>query len=493
MNDRVSRASGRDRLSQRAGPADHFAGGSGLLFDQAMAQTRMAVCLTDPSQQDNPIIFANRAFFALTGYGPDEVIGRNCRFLQGPDTDPEAVQRIRDAIAQEDVCIIEVLNYRKEGTAFWNALHLGPIYREDGALQYYFGSQWNVSDVYTARAEEQHARMLARELSHRVKNMFSVINAVVALTARQESAPWIAEKVNARISALGRAYEATLDDAHRRRVLLSDVVRLVLEPYATQSNTTRSNRERIAVGGPEVVLDPNTVSTLGLVLHELATVSIRDGALASEEGRVSVGWQLASPGPDATLSLSWTETGTRTDRAPASELGSGMIGVLVRGAKGEIHADRGQDGIVTIVRLPVATRGPDPARTRDPETGAPKHGPLAGRTILVLEDEAMIALEMQMALEEAGATVELAMTADSALSLLERRAFDAAVLDVNLGNNTTCADVAARLRSMSAPFVLHSGDLRRHGELVETLAAPVVPKPASTGEITHRLAQLLDG
>lgn len=486
MNDGTSKGPLAGRRLQDAGPGDHFSGASGLLFDQAMAQTRMAVCLTDPSAKDNPIIFANRAFFRLTGYGPDEVLGQNCRFLQGPDTDPQAVQRIRDAIVQEDVCITEILNYRKDGTPFWNALHLGPIYREDGRLQYYFGSQWNVSDVYTARAEEQHARMLARELSHRVKNMFSVINAVVALTAREESAPWIAEKVNARISALGRAYEATLDDAHRRRVVLSDVVRMVLDPYVTD------DPERILLDGPEVVLDPNAVSTLGLVLHELATDSVRGGALGSEGGRVSVGWELSGAGSDATLSLAWREAGAPGGRAPAAELGSGMIGVLIRGSKGEMRTERAPDGPVTIVRLPVVAREPGRAAAAHPKPEAPRGGALAGRTILVLEDEAMIALEMELALEEAGATVELAMTAENALSLLEQHVFDAAVLDVNLGHDSTCAEVAAQLRSMGAPFVLHSGDLRRHGELVETLAAPVVPKPAPTGEITRRLAALLD-
>jgi two-component sensor histidine kinase len=133
---------------------------------------------------------------------------------------------------------------------------------------------------------------------------FSVINAVTALTARHERAPWMAEKLNDRISALGRAYEATLDQAHRRRVMLSDVVRMVLEPYATAGDD-----ERILIEGDEVILDPNAVSTLGLTLHELATDSIRHGALGAEGGRVLVSWQFAGAAANADLSLTWRERG----------------------------------------------------------------------------------------------------------------------------------------------------------------------------------------
>ncbi len=451
-----------------------------------MAQTRMAVCLTDPTREDNPIIFANRAFFALTGYSPEEVIGKNCRFLQGPDTDPEAIERLRRGIADEDVCIVEILNYRKDGTPFWNALHLGPIYRDDGQLLYYFGSQWNVSDVYAARAEEQHARLLARELSHRVKNMFSVINAVVSLTARHERAPWIAAKVNDRISALGRAYEATLDDPRRRRVVLSDVIRMVLEPY-----TTADDPDRIRIEGPRVLLDPNTVSMLGLTLHELATSSVRQGALHDGAGRVSISWSLTGERPNTGLALNWRERGGPYGALAAAEFGSGIADMLIRGTNGELRTERTVDGLWATMRIPLVTQEEPPPGIQYTGGGDARDGDLAGRKILVLEDEALIALELQIALEEAGSAVELAMTAETALSMLEQHVFDAAVLDVNLGHNSTCAEVAERLREMGAPFVVHSGDLRRHGELVETLSAPVVAKPAPTGEIIRRLAELL--
>ena len=93
-------------------------------FAAAIRATRMAMIVTDPSQAENPIIFANDAFLRLTGYGRDEVIGRNCRFLQGPNTDPKAIETLRAAVAAGEDASVDLLNYRKDGSTFWNALYL---------------------------------------------------------------------------------------------------------------------------------------------------------------------------------------------------------------------------------------------------------------------------------------------------------------------------------------------------------------------------------
>ena len=172
-----------------------------------------------------------RQFRRLTGYAEDEIIGRNCRFLQGPKTDPEPVGRIRTAIQNEDVVVVELLNYRKNGTTFWNALHLGPIYNDAGELVYFFGSQWDVFDVRAARAEERHAREMTRELSHRMKNMFAVISGIVNVTGRTRGIKDEAAEINARIQALGRAYDTTLDDATSSSVDVGQAIEAVLAPY----------------------------------------------------------------------------------------------------------------------------------------------------------------------------------------------------------------------------------------------------------------------
>ena len=96
---------------------------------------------TNPHQNDNPIVYATRAFFRYTGYRPHEVIGQNCRFLQGPDTDPVSVARIRDALASETELDLVLVNYRRDGMPFLNRLRIRPLYDRDGRLHRFAGYQ----------------------------------------------------------------------------------------------------------------------------------------------------------------------------------------------------------------------------------------------------------------------------------------------------------------------------------------------------------------
>ena len=114
-------------------------------FAAAVRATRMPMIVTDPRQPDNPIVFANNAFHRLTGYTPEEVQGRNCRFLQGPRSDPDAVARIRAAIAAAEPIEIDICNHRKDGSTFWNRLLIAPVRSTSGAVNYFFASQFDVT------------------------------------------------------------------------------------------------------------------------------------------------------------------------------------------------------------------------------------------------------------------------------------------------------------------------------------------------------------
>ena len=114
-------------------------------FSSAVRATRMPMLITDPSKPDNPIVFVNGAFSKLTGFDHDEILGRNCRFLQGPLTDRGEVDRLREAIVARVPIELELLNYRKDGTTFWNRLLVSPVFNDDGDLTYYFASQFDVT------------------------------------------------------------------------------------------------------------------------------------------------------------------------------------------------------------------------------------------------------------------------------------------------------------------------------------------------------------
>ena len=114
-------------------------------FVNAVRATRMPMVITNPRRPDNPVVFANEAFCRLTGYAREEILGRNCRFLQGPETDPEAVSRIRAAVDAVRPIEIDIRNHRKDGAPFWNRLLMAPVFDGNGVLAYFFASQVDVT------------------------------------------------------------------------------------------------------------------------------------------------------------------------------------------------------------------------------------------------------------------------------------------------------------------------------------------------------------
>lgn len=159
---------------------DQGRGGRDVFF-AAVQMSRMPMCLSDPNRRDNPIVFVNRAFEELTGYAEEEVIGRNCRFLQGPDSDADAVAEIGRAIASRVDVSVELHNYRKDGTGFWNALFISPVFDDGGKLLYFFASQLDVTKRRAAEAVlQQSQRMealgtMAASVAHEFNNLMTVV------------------------------------------------------------------------------------------------------------------------------------------------------------------------------------------------------------------------------------------------------------------------------------------------------------------------------
>lgn len=159
------------------------------LFFAAVASTRMPMVVSDPYQADNPIIFTNDAFLEMTGYGRADIIGRNCRFLQGPETSRDQVAKIASAIAAREEVAVEILNYRKDGSTFWNALFVSPIHDSVGNLVYYFASQLDVSrrhDAEDALGQAQKMEALGQltgGIAHDFNNLLQVITGYTDILA----------------------------------------------------------------------------------------------------------------------------------------------------------------------------------------------------------------------------------------------------------------------------------------------------------------------
>ena len=111
------------------------------------------VTLSDPDQPDNPIVYANQAFERITGYGQDEIIGRNCRFLQGDEHDQPEIERIREAMRTDSEVTVTLRNYKRDGTPFFNEFTIRPLFDRNGNLVYYLGVQHDVTNELLAIEE----------------------------------------------------------------------------------------------------------------------------------------------------------------------------------------------------------------------------------------------------------------------------------------------------------------------------------------------------
>jgi len=166
---------------------------------RAVGEAPVGVSLSDPELPDYPLVYVNDAWEHHTGYPTEEAIGRNPRFLQGPGTDSETVERLSTAISEEEPITVEIRNYRRDGTPFWNELTVAPVYDADGDLAHYVGFQNDVTDRKQAeQLAEERAEKLATErrvldrVLGRVNGLLSEISRILVESRDRET---IAERV----------------------------------------------------------------------------------------------------------------------------------------------------------------------------------------------------------------------------------------------------------------------------------------------------------
>lgn len=209
----------------------------GNIFFAAVEMTRMPMLITDPRQPDNPIVFSNGAFEDLTGYKQEDILGRNCRFLQGPDTDRNTVAELRQAVDEARAVAVDLLNYKADGTPFWNALFFGPIFDQEGQLLFFFASQMDITERRTTQESFLQAQkmeaigQLSAGMAHDFNNLLQVINGNldVALlgTERQHKA----------LEPIRRAQRATMQAARLTQQLLTFARKQRLEPKRLSLNS----------------------------------------------------------------------------------------------------------------------------------------------------------------------------------------------------------------------------------------------------------------
>lgn len=144
-------------------------------LDALIANSPIASVISDPRHKDNPIVACNTAFIELTGYDEHEIIGRNCKFLAGPATEPWLTQAICNGVERQAPVLVEILNYKRDGTPFRNAVLVAPIFDEDGELEFFLGSQVELEPNAPATHENRRivAALAVKQLSRRQREVLA--------------------------------------------------------------------------------------------------------------------------------------------------------------------------------------------------------------------------------------------------------------------------------------------------------------------------------
>ena len=287
-------------------------------FVAAFTASPTPMVLTDPRLADNPIVWANDAFLALTGYAWEDLDGRNCRMLQGADTDPRAVRRLREAVRVGRPIEIELVNYRKDGTSFWNGMTVAPVRDATGRIVHFYSAQADMTGKYRhevamrdandeleRRVAEQTADLraaleqktaLLHEVDHRVKNNLQVISSLMLLKARRMPRGEVRDALQGMAERVG-----ALSTVHRMLYSTGDVTRFDLREFAedfVSELVAGIDNERTAVSAEidSIAVSAAMAAPLALMLHELATNAVRHAFPDSRAGRITITAQRSDEG-----------------------------------------------------------------------------------------------------------------------------------------------------------------------------------------------------
>jgi PAS domain S-box-containing protein len=342
-----------------------------------------------------------------------------------------------------------------------------------------------ILDVTERRRAEETQQLLIGELNHRVKNTLATVQAIATQTLRHNRNPDdFAANFAGRIQALARAH-SLLSNAVWKGADLADLV-------TDQLRLGTIDEHRLHVAGPGIFLPPQMALHLALILHELATNANKYGALSGPRGAVSLTWSVT----EERLDIQWVESGADGIKAPSRRgFGTTLIEQSIKAEGGRARAAYLSDGVSWELSLPLPQRGgaemPAQPRGSVAAAGADEkaaRGSLAGRRLLVIEDEPLVAIEIESILGDAGAQVRVVGSAAQALHHIEHFPFDGALLDGNL-HGLPVDEIAAALTGAKIPFAFVSGYSRQN--LPRAFAnVPVVAKPFVPAVLVEAAANL---
>lgn len=321
----------------------------------------------------------------------------------------------------------------------------------DGSPELVIGAQMDVTaekrTVEEIQKSEQRQRLLAREVDHRSKNILATVLSVVRLT-RAESIDDFRSAVEHRISALARAH-SILADQSWSGASLRELIQGEISAFDCGG--------RCSLDGPDLGVASTQVQAVSLILHELTTNAAKYGALSQPAGRVRISWSEMKRGG---VLIEWSEHGCQNVTAPSRRgFGSRLIAAtLGHQIEGEMRSLWRPEGVLhEIILGPPALTDKPPRKRQATASSTASARSVNGQRVLIVEDEALIALSLEEMLQNAGCkSVGPASNVDEALSIIEHHPIDMALLDFNLGGETSLP-IAHALRLRGIPFTFLTG------------------------------------
>jgi PAS domain S-box-containing protein len=405
---------------------------------------------------DGRITSWNAAATRIFGYEPDEIVGQPLTRIIPPELHHEEHEIIAKLKGGERIDHFDTVRIAKDGRRIDVAITVSPLRNKAGNV---VGASKVARDVTDRKRSEELQRLLLDELNHRVKNTLATIQAIASQSLRAAASPddFVAS-FNGRVQALARAHDLLIQGKMKG----ADVRELVHEQVILGS----SDGARVSCTGPHVMLDARAAVQLALVLHELATNARKYGALSVPAGQLLISWKMQLRARNELL-LEWKESGVPRVRAPTSRgFGTTLIERSLDSNGGEAAIRYGSDGVICEIRLPLPEDGQQSAGMyaaavqdeRVSRSGLKEIPPrLRGKRILLVEDEPLVAMDIESQLISAGCEViGPAGTVTSAKRLIAEAAFDAALIDVNLAGQPV-DELAAALTNKRIPFAFATG------------------------------------
>lgn len=333
--------------SQKAGEASVNAFRRNLgPFVVAAERTRMPMIFLNATDE-HPVIFANDAFLSMTGYSRAEVIGTAFKSLLADGFDTENLDRL-ETVFRDEVCNDPEVHYvRKDGSEFWASMFVAPVTDKSGNVVQHFAS---FADLTAHRLENKRCNWLIAELNHRVKNTLATVLFILNHALRDPRVPSeIREALESRIQALSRSHDL-LTKTKWKGAAMRDLVDMAVKPFDTMPDSLN----RIMISGGNVLLSPKTALAIAIALNELATNSLKYGALSRDLGSVKVEWKILERPLGNRLQICWQERGGPVV-APPTHKGFGTS-VLGRGIayelNGTVTLDYLAEGVSCIIDIP---------------------------------------------------------------------------------------------------------------------------------------------